>query len=61
MFILVFYDIFLSCYTGVGDRIWCGDGANPPGIFAAFLIDINPVKYFDKSSKAKSKASKFAS
>ena len=32
---------FLSCYTGVGDRIWCGDGANPPGIFASFLIDIN--------------------
>ena len=35
---------FLSCFTGVGDRIWCGDGANPPGIFASFLIDINPFR-----------------
>ena len=31
-------------YTGVEDRIWCGDGANPPGIFASFLIDINPFR-----------------
>jgi exonuclease VII small subunit len=35
---------FLSCFTGVGDRIWCGDGANPPGIFASFLIHINPFR-----------------
>jgi hypothetical protein len=35
---------FLSYYTGVEDRIWCGDGDNPPGIFASFLIDINPFR-----------------
>ncbi|XP_052081717.1 uncharacterized protein LOC127719541 isoform X3 [Mytilus californianus] len=37
----------LEVYTSVGgedNRIWCGNAANPPGIFASFLVDYNPFK-----------------
>lgn len=30
--------------TGQAARVWCGDGANPPGIFFSFILDINPFR-----------------
>ncbi|CAC5355727.1 EGF-containing fibulin-like extracellular matrix protein 1,Fibrillin-1,Fibulin-1,Fibulin-2,Mucin-like protein,Fibrillin-2,Matrilin-3 [Mytilus coruscus] len=30
--------------TGLDDRIWCGNGANPPGVFVTFFLDVNPFR-----------------
>ncbi|CAC5419913.1 Fibrillin-1,Fibulin-1,Fibulin-5,Fibrillin-2,Latent-transforming growth factor beta-binding protein 4 [Mytilus coruscus] len=37
----------LNVYVSIGgyeDRIWCGNGANPPGVFVTFLLDVNPFR-----------------
>ncbi|CAC5372376.1 Signal peptide, CUB and EGF-like domain-containing protein 2,Fibrillin-2,Matrilin-2,Multiple epidermal growth factor-like domains protein 6 [Mytilus coruscus] len=36
-------EVFLSIGGG-GDRVFCGNNANPPGIFATFLVNVNPFR-----------------
>ncbi|XP_060574162.1 uncharacterized protein LOC132731881, partial [Ruditapes philippinarum] len=36
----------MNMYLSVGgpQRVWCGENANPPGVFFSFLLEINPFK-----------------
>ncbi|XP_060560681.1 uncharacterized protein LOC132720542 isoform X1 [Ruditapes philippinarum] len=36
----------MNLYLSVGgpQRVWCGEKANPPGVFFSFLLEINPFK-----------------
>jgi hypothetical protein len=32
-------------FKGLSDRIWCGNGANPEGVFVSFMAGVNPFRY----------------
>ncbi|VDI64211.1 Hypothetical predicted protein [Mytilus galloprovincialis] len=36
-------DVYLSL-GGLDDRMLCGNGANPAGVFVSFLLDVNPFR-----------------
>ena len=37
--------MFTLNFKGSSDRIWCGNGANPEGVFVSFMVGVNPFRH----------------